>query len=144
MIKLLIYFRFSFNQGFLVLSDNLVTHAKFPGSWMKYETSEPDSPKIGNVSESSSEIVLNSLCNPLPMFNADNKNTFHYVHLCLMRLHILKRASLLFMLVWDWFPSWISSNISVDIGSVSNLSPDNITSIYTSLINVASVESSSY
>ena len=49
-------------------SENLVTSEKFIGSGMKWEISEPDSPKSGKPCEISFITVLNSLCGPLPMF----------------------------------------------------------------------------
>ena len=51
-VRLLIIFlissRVTFNQILFMLSDNFVTSAKFIGSGMKWETYEPDSPKVGN------------------------------------------------------------------------------------------------
>ena len=47
LIKLLIYFTFAFSQGFFISSGNFVTSAKFLGSGMKWEYSEPDSTKGG-------------------------------------------------------------------------------------------------
>ena len=40
----------AFNQGFLIFFDNFFTSAKFLGSGMKWESSEPDSPKLVNRS----------------------------------------------------------------------------------------------
>ena len=45
------------------------------------------------------------------------------------------------MLRWYWLPSQTYSNISVEIGRSSDSFPDDITSIYSSLINGARVES---
>ena len=45
-------------------SDNLVTSVKFLGSRMTQENSDPNSPKIGNASESSLTTDLNTLCKP--------------------------------------------------------------------------------
>ena len=42
-------------------SDNLITSAKFIGSRMKWEISEPDSPKGGKYCEISFTIVLKKL-----------------------------------------------------------------------------------
>ena len=58
LIRFLISFRFAFSQGFFIWSDNFVTSAKFVGSGMKWETSEPDSPKGVNSCEN---IFYNSL-----------------------------------------------------------------------------------
>ena len=65
---------FAFSQGFFILSDNFVTSEKFLGSGMKWENSEPDSPKGVNSCEIYVITVLNTLCKPFPMlrvaFNA--------------------------------------------------------------------------
>ena len=48
-LLLIIFFislRVAFIQGFLIFSDNCFTSEKFLGSGMKWETSEPDSPKL--------------------------------------------------------------------------------------------------
>ena len=58
--------------------DNLVTSAKFLGSGMKSEISEPDSPKIGKTCEISLMTALNTLCKPLPMFSVYNNAPFNY------------------------------------------------------------------
>ena len=50
-----------------MLSDNFVTSAKFIASGMKWETSEPDSPKGVNSCEIYFTTVLNTLCKPFPM-----------------------------------------------------------------------------
>ena len=47
------------------------------------------------------------------------------------------------MLGRDWLPSQLSSNICVDIGSALFLSPNNISSLSSSLVNGGRVESSS-
>ena len=94
LIKLSIYFRVTFRQGFFMSSDNFVTSEKFLGSGMKWETSEPDSPKGGNSCKISFTTVLNTLCKPLPMFHGAFKAPFHYDCLCLKQSHILKWSSL--------------------------------------------------
>ena len=48
LIKFLIYFNFSFNQDFLTSAGNLAISTKLLGSGMKSDTSNPDSPKLGN------------------------------------------------------------------------------------------------
>ena len=45
-------------------SDNLVTSANFLGSGIKYETSDPDSTKIGKACEISLRKALNNFCKP--------------------------------------------------------------------------------
>ena len=69
--------RVAFSQGFLNFSDNFVTSAKFLGSGIKWETSEPDATKVANSCEISFTTVLNTLCKPFPM-----------LHLALMLLSI--------------------------------------------------------
>ena len=120
MIKLLIYFRAAFIQGFLMLSDNLVTSERFLGSEMNPETSEPDSPKIGNAWKISLTTALNTLCKCLPIFFVYNNASLHYALPCLIQSRILLCAYVLFMIRWYWIPSKISSNISVDIGSFTS------------------------
>ena len=44
----MIYFKVDFNQYFLAYTGNLVTSAKFLGSRTNYDTSDIDSPKVGN------------------------------------------------------------------------------------------------
>ena len=48
LIKMLIYFKFAFNQAFLTYADNLLTSTKLLGSGMKCDTSEPDYTKVRN------------------------------------------------------------------------------------------------
>ena len=64
-------------------SDNMVTFEKFLGSGMKQETSDHDSPKIGNAYERSSTAALNNLCKPLPVFCVDNNAPLHSARICL-------------------------------------------------------------
>ena len=49
LLSFLISLRFSFSQGFFMFYDYFVTSAKFLGYVIKWETSEPDSPKGVNV-----------------------------------------------------------------------------------------------
>ena len=48
LIRLFISFRVAFILGFLIFFDNFVISEKFLGYGMKWETSEPDSPKAVN------------------------------------------------------------------------------------------------
>ena len=48
LIKYLIYFRVGFNQDFLISVGNMVTSTEFIGSGIRFDTSEPNSPKEGN------------------------------------------------------------------------------------------------
>ena len=57
----------------------MFTSEKYLGSRIKWETSEPDSPKIGKTCEISFMTALNTLCKPLPMFCVDNNAPFHSV-----------------------------------------------------------------
>ena len=54
-----------------MLSDNFFTSAKFLGSGMKWETSEPDSPKGVNSYKISFTTFLNNLCEPLTILSVD-------------------------------------------------------------------------
>ena len=60
----LIYFKVAFNQAFLKYAGNIVTYAKLLGSGIKCDTSDPDSPKVGNAIVSSLTIYLRNLCKP--------------------------------------------------------------------------------
>ena len=100
LMRFFISLRVSFNQGFLIFSDNFVTSAKFLGSVMKWETSEPDSPKLVNSYEISFTIILNTLCKPFPILCVALNAPFHSDFFCLMRSRILRRASLLSMFRW--------------------------------------------
>ena len=64
-------------------SADLVTYAKFLGSEMKEETSDPDSLKTCNACEILLTTALNTFFRPLPLFHVDNNNTFHSCCLCL-------------------------------------------------------------
>ena len=64
LMRFFISLRVAFSQGCLIFSDNFVTSAKFLGSGMKWETSEPDSTKLVNSCKISFMIVLNTLCKP--------------------------------------------------------------------------------
>ena len=65
-------------------SENLVTSENFPGSGMKWETSEPDFPKGVNYGEISFTTVLNTLCKPLTMLHVAFNAPFHSDCLCLI------------------------------------------------------------
>ena len=77
LIILFISLRFAFSQGFLIFSDNFFTSAKFLGSGMKWDTSEPDSPKVANSCKISFTIVLNTLCKTFPMLRVSCNAPFH-------------------------------------------------------------------
>ena len=96
----LISLRVAFNQGFLIFFDNFFISAKFLGSSMKWETSEPDYPKLVNSCEISITIVLNTLCKPFPVLCVALNDPFRSDFFCLMRSRILRRASLLSMFGW--------------------------------------------
>ena len=78
-----------------MLSENLVTSAEFLGSGMKWETFEPDSPKIGKTCKIDFTTVFNTLCKPLPMFCVAFNAPLHSDYLCLMRSRILYHAFIL-------------------------------------------------
>ena len=72
-----------------MLSGNFVTLEKFLGSGMKWETSEPDSPKGVNSYEISFTILLNTLCKPFLILRVAFNAPFHLNCLCLIRSRIL-------------------------------------------------------
>ena len=89
---LIIFFissRVAFSQSFLIFSDNFVTSAKFLGSGIKWETSEPDYPKGVNSCKISFTPVLNTLCKPFPMLNVSCNAPFRCNCLCLTWSRIL-------------------------------------------------------
>ena len=57
--------------------DNLEALTKFMGSGMKWETSEPYSPKGGKSCEIYFITILNTLCEPLPVFHLAFNAPFH-------------------------------------------------------------------
>ena len=68
LVRFLISFCVAFSQVLFMSSENMVTSEKFLGSGMKWETSEPDLPKVGKSCEISFAAVLNTLCKYLPFF----------------------------------------------------------------------------
>ena len=122
LIRFFIYLRFAFSQGFLMFSDDFVTSAKFLGSGLKWETSEPDSPEAVNYCKISFTIILNTLCKPFPMLHVAFNAPFHSDCLCLILSRILRRASLLLTFGWVWFLSRMPCNVSVLIRLSSNSS----------------------
>ena len=72
-----------------MLSDNFFTSEKFLGSGMKWETSEPDSPKGVNSWEVYFTTVLNTLCKIFPMLRVAFNAPFHSDFLCLIISRIL-------------------------------------------------------
>ena len=100
LVRFFIYLRVAFNQGSLIFSANLVTSAKFLSSGMKWDTYEPDSPKLVNSCEISDRILLNTLCKPFPILCVALNYPFHCDFFCLIRSRILRLASLLSMFGW--------------------------------------------
>ena len=88
-IRLFISSRVAFGQGFLMFYDNFDTSAKFLGSGMKWETSEPDYPKGVNSRKIYFTTLLNTLCKPFPMLHVSFNALFHSDCLCLIRSRIL-------------------------------------------------------
>ena len=72
-----------------MLSDNFFTSEKFLVSGMKWETSEPDSPKGVNSCEISFTIVLKTLSKPFPVLRVAFNAPFHSDCLCLIQSRIL-------------------------------------------------------
>ena len=58
-------------------SEIFFTSANFLGYGIKWETSEPDSPKGGKSFEIYFTTVLNTFCKPLPMFSLAFSAPFH-------------------------------------------------------------------
>ena len=73
----LIDFKVAFNQSFLESSGNLVNYAKFMGPGMKCDTSDPDSPKLGNSFFSLFATALETLCKPFPIIFDASSPPFH-------------------------------------------------------------------
>ena len=78
LIKILISFKFSFNQDFLTSAGDLMTSEKLLGCGMRCDTYEPDYPKVGNeLFNSFKKTALKTLCKPLPILFSDSSSTFH-------------------------------------------------------------------
>ena len=58
--------------------ENFVTSANFLGYGIRWETSEPVSPKVGESYEIYFTVVLNTLCKTLTMFYVVFNSPFHY------------------------------------------------------------------
>ena len=78
LIRFFFSLRVAFSQGFLMFYDNFVTSAMFLGSGMKWETSEPDSPKGINSCKTPFTTVLNTLCKPFPMLHVAFNAPFQF------------------------------------------------------------------
>ena len=89
LIRFFVSFRFSFSQGFFMFPDNFVTSANFLGSGMKWETSEPDSPKGVNSCEIFYTNVWNTLCQPFPLLRIAFNALFYSDCLCIIQSRIL-------------------------------------------------------
>ena len=141
LIRYLISFCVAFGQGLFMSSDNFVTSEKVLGYRMKWETSEPYSPKSKPC-----EIFLQrskTHCVNLYPFLVAFNNPFYSDCLCLLRSRILWRAYLLLTFGWDWLTSRVSSNISIDIVPSSDSLTESIASIYYLLSSGGIIESSS-
>ena len=79
LVKFLISFKVYFNQAFLKYADNLVTSENFLGSGMKCDTSDPDSPKVGNSFFNSFTTPLNTLCKTFLILFAENYYPLHSI-----------------------------------------------------------------
>ena len=100
LMRFLISLGLAFNQGFLIFSANMVTSAKFLDSGMKWDTSEPVSPKLVNYCEISDTIVLKTLCKHFPILCVDLNAPFHRDLFCLIQSRIPIRAFLLYIFGW--------------------------------------------
>ena len=70
-------------------SDNFVTSEKFLGFGMKWEISEPNYLKGGKSCEISFTAVLNTLCEPIPIFRVAFNAYFRSGCHCLIRSRFL-------------------------------------------------------
>ena len=77
LIIFLIYFKIYFSQSLLTSFGNLATSAKFLGSGMKWDTSEPDSPKVVNELFNYFTKTLKIFCKPLTIIFSESSNPFH-------------------------------------------------------------------
>ena len=97
LIKFLISFKVAYSQACLKYYGSLVTSAKFLGSGMKCDTSDPDYPKVNNELFHSFTTSLKTLCKPLHMLFAGISDPFHSlcVFLILPRIFILASIALM-------------------------------------------------
>ena len=109
MINILISFKVSFNQSFLIYSGNLVASEKFLGSGMKCDTSKPNYPKVVNVFFTYFTTSLKTLCKPLPILFAESYSHFRSLCFCIIRSRIFNLAYPALMSGCTYFPSQISS-----------------------------------
>ena len=79
------------------VADNLVTYAKFLGSGMKCDTSNPDYPKVGNGFLNLITTVFNTLFKPLSILLSDILDPFYSFFVCLIRSRIFNLVSLALM-----------------------------------------------
>ena len=77
LIKFWINFKVAFNQVFFTSSGNMLTSAKFLGSEMKCDTSDPDSPKVGNELFNLFTTALNILSKTFPILFAESSSPLH-------------------------------------------------------------------
>ena len=75
-IRFLISFKDVFNQAFLEPDGNLVT-SEILGYVMKFDTSDPDSTKVGNELFNSFTTAFNTLCGNFPILFAEISAPFH-------------------------------------------------------------------
>ena len=67
---------------------------QFLGSRIKWDTSDPDSPKAGNEFFNYFKTTLKTLCKPLPILFADISAPLHPICAFLIWSHILNMKSL--------------------------------------------------
>ena len=94
LIKFLIYFKLAFIQAFLASEVNLKTSTKFLGFGINWDTSEPDSPKLGNEFFNCFTTALNTFCKTLTISFSESSAPFHSFCYCLIWSNIFNITSL--------------------------------------------------
>ena len=76
-IIILISLKVAFIQAFLTSAGNMVASEKFLGYGIKWDTSDPASPKVGTELFNSFKTYLKTLLKPLTIFFAYSYDIFH-------------------------------------------------------------------
>ena len=79
LIIFLIYFKVAFNQAFLKYAGTLVTYAESLVSGIKFDPSDPDSPKVGNALFYSFTTAFKNLFKPLTILFYESYVPFHLI-----------------------------------------------------------------
>ena len=99
-----------------------MTSETFLGFGMKYDTSEPNYPKVGNELFNSFTTALNNLFKPLTILFTDSLAPFHSICACLIQSLIFNLAYLALRSECTLFPSliYLRALLLIDTSSESS------------------------